>query len=236
MKIATTALFTAIAAILAPVVAQAAERFYAGVAVGVTSVSSDYAQQVVNARTSDPGGPPTDVTLGGDNRTAVRLFAGLRITPNLAVEADYADLGTLKGHALWHGVDPFFQFERFTRVEARAAGLSLVGSVPLASRLELFARAGAAYAWVDYDTHGNAFIRNPGGGGVTSFPSPKPPNLSGNGTVGLLALGLEHRFTDRWSVRAEWARYFDVGRGYELIGERGKFDLDVASVGLAWRF
>ncbi|HET9580457.1 MAG TPA: hypothetical protein VFP44_21695, partial [Usitatibacter sp.] len=63
MRIATTVLFAAIAVGQAPVIAHAAGRYYAGVAAGVTSVSSDYAQQVVNARTSDPGGPPTDVTL-----------------------------------------------------------------------------------------------------------------------------------------------------------------------------
>lgn len=209
--------------------------YYAGAALGANHASSDYPSQVAGAR-SDPGGPPTDVTLDEDRRTVGRLFAGARIHPHWAIEIDYADLGRLKTHAMWHGVEPFYQFERFGKMDVRAASLSLAGSAPVTQWLDVFARAGAAYAWVDYQTVGNAFVRgNPSQSG-TSFPSPTPPKLTGNGVNGLVAVGLEHRLASRWRVRAEYARYFDVGKAYAVTGERGKFDLDAATLGLTFAF
>jgi hypothetical protein len=55
----------------------------------------------------------------------------------------------------------------------------------------------------------------------------------------VLALGIDYRVTDRWSLRGEWSRYFGVGDDYgtpRSFDERGKFDLDLASVGLTYRF
>lgn len=209
--------------------------YYAGVALGANHASSDYASQVARAR-SDPGGPPTDVSLDKDRRTVGRIFAGARLHPRWAVELDYADLGRLKTYAMWHGVEPFYQFERFGKIDVRAASLSLVGSAPVTQWLDVFARAGAAYTWVDYQTVGNAFVRsNPSQPG-TSFPSPTPPRLTGNGVNGLLAVGLDHRIAGNWRVRAEYMRYFDVGKAYTMNAERGKFDLDAATLGLTFAF
>src|SRR4051794_7303107 len=101
-------------------------EYYAAAALGANHASSDYASQVTNAR-ADPGGPPTDVSLDEDRRAVGRIFAGARLAPHWAVELDYADLGRLKTHAMWHGVEPFFQFERFGKIDVRAAGLTLVG-------------------------------------------------------------------------------------------------------------
>lgn len=233
MNARTLALHGFVITMVAPL-AHAASPFYVGVAAGGTREHSDYSSQVTGARSSDPA-PPTDVAIDTDSRVSGRIFAGMTINPNFAIELDYADLGRLTTHAMWHGVNPFFQFERFGQIDVRAAGISLVGSAPIAARTSIFGRAGAAYTWVDYEVRGTAFVRNPDGT-VGSFPSPTPPNRSGNGTRGVLAAGIEHAFTDRWSARLEYARYFDLGADYNSLQERGRFDLDLASIGVAYRF
>lgn len=212
----------------------AAGRFYIGAAVGATRESSDYAEQVRGARTSDPA-PPTDIRLDTDNRAAGRVFAGMTLSPSFALELDYADLGRLSSHSMWHGVEPFFQFERFGTIDVRAAGLSVVASAPVSPAFEVFGRAGGAYTWVDYSTVGTAFIRH-SDGTSTAFPSPTPPDLKGDGWRGVVALGAAYRLSDRWSIRGEWARYFGVGEDYARLGERAKFDLDLASIGFSYRF
>lgn len=212
----------------------AAGPFYIGAAVGATRESSDYAEQVRGARTADPA-PPTDIRLDTDNRAAGRVFAGMALSPNFALELDFADLGRLSSHSMWHGVDPFFQFERFGTIDVRAAGLSVVASAPVSPAFEVFGRAGGAYAWVDYSTVGTAFVHGPDRS-VSSFPSPKPPDLKGDGWRAVVALGATYRLSERWRLRGEWARYFGVGEDYARLGERAKFDLDLASIGFSYRF
>lgn len=234
MKHPISTVCTALATLLLPASSHAVDWYYFGAALGATRHHGDYADQVTRARSSDPA-PPTDIHIDTDNGAAGRIFFGARIAPSFALEADYADLGRLTTHAMWHGVDPVFQFERFGRIKVRAAAISLVASAPLTARLDIFGRAGAAYTWVDYETRGTAFDRAPDGT-ISSFPSPTPPDRSGNGTRGVLALGLQHRFGDRWSVRAEWARYFRLGADFTSLQERGKLDLDLATLGLTYRF
>jgi opacity protein-like surface antigen len=216
----------------------AGDSIYAGIAVGATRESGDFVDQVERARATDPA-PPTDIRLDTDSRAAGRIFAGIALTSNFAVEADYSDLGGLHSHVMWHGTPPFYQFERFGQIDVRAVSLSLVGAAPLSARLSVFGRAGAAFTRVDYKTTGTVFVLPPNGGTPATSASPTPPTETVRQTRPVLALGLDYRVTDRWSVRGEWSRYFGVGNDYgtpNYYDERGKFDLDVASVGLTYRF
>ena len=58
----------------------------------------------------------------------------------------------------------------------------------------------------------------------------------------LRAVGLDYRISDRWNVRAEWARYFGIGRQSNRSrpadsgDAQGKFDIDLVSAGLTFSF
>ncbi|MBC5785161.1 outer membrane beta-barrel protein [Ramlibacter sp. USB13] len=95
---------------------------------------------------------------------------------------------------------------------ARYQGLNLdlVGSLPLSDRFSVFGRIGAAYTRARTDFGGTSRSEREWG--------PK------------YGLGVEYAFTPQLAVRGEWERY-RVDDAF-----RGRGDIDVASIGLVYRF
>ena len=92
----------------------------------------------------------------------------------------------------------------------RGLNLDLVGTLPVTDRFSAFARVGAAY------TRARTTF-----GGVGRTESDWGPKVG---------LGVEYAFTPQLSVRGEWERY----RVDEPV--RGRGNIDVASIGLVYRF
>ena len=88
--------------------------------------------------------------------------------------------------------------------------LDLVGIVPFSDRFSGFGRVGAAYTRARSDFGGDTHSERSWG--------PK------------VGLGLEYAFTPTLALRAEWERY----RVRDAV--RGRGDVDVASIGVVWRF
>ena len=88
--------------------------------------------------------------------------------------------------------------------------LDLVGTLPLSDRFSVIGRVGAAYTRAR-----------------TSFGGREDTERSWGPKVGL---GLEYAFTPQLAVRGEWERY----RVRDAF--RGRGDVDVASIGVVYRF
>ena len=88
--------------------------------------------------------------------------------------------------------------------------LDLVGTFPITDRFSAFGRVGAAYTRARSEFGGNSETERGWG--------PK------------VGLGIEYAFTPQLSVRGEWERY----RVRDAF--RGRGDIDVASIGIVYRF
>ena len=117
-------------------------------------------------------------------------------------------------------------------------------SWPLAERFVQRPRGGRAHAathqedglFLDAVANG---LTNPPSVVTSIVVSPKVTYADVTQTRPVLGLGLAWRFGDRWEVRAEWARYFGIGRAFDAdLGSnaKGKFDIDLASVGVTLSF
>jgi opacity protein-like surface antigen len=217
------------------------DRVYVGIAAGGVHASGDFNEQVLRARAEDFT-LPTGIDFSVDRRTGGRAFAGMRLAPWIALEADWADMGSVLWHATRYGISfpPAGQLraELTGQVHFRSASLSILGSLPLSEQFDAFARAGVAYTKTYYHSEGTSFLPQ-ADGTQTSFRTPVPDDSTARQTRPLLAIGAQYRAADRWSLRAEWARYFGVGYVWgepRVSVNRGRFDLDLVTLGLVYRF
>jgi OOP family OmpA-OmpF porin len=184
--------------------------WYAGANYGVTEATID------NDRITSGllGSGLTATSIADDDRDrGYKLFGGYQYNKYLGVEAGYFDLG-------------HFGFVANTvptgtlsgDIKVKGINLDLVGTVPITERFSAFGRVGVTYA----DTKG-AFA----GTGAVNVLDPSPSARDTNLKVGL---GVQYAFTDALSVRAELERY----RINDAVGNKG--DIDLASIGLVYRF
>lgn len=101
-------------------IAQAADRFYAGFALGETKVSDWCNRTPRHCDDSDVG---------------LKLFGGFQFTAHWGIEASYVDFGQITLSEAQNGTPGF-------RAEVRGFTLSGMGILPLSKKLDFFARAG----------------------------------------------------------------------------------------------
>lgn len=242
------AIVPALAFAAAPVFAQES-RFYVGAAAGALHIDSDFAAQVARAHSTDVA-PPSDAHARLSTHAGGRIFGGWRLSPWLALEVDYADLGKIE--STWITYDPqvgptgrnFFQ--RDATYRTNGYGASVVGSVPVGEGFAALGRVGFIRSRIRYQEIGTFWQFPPfppaGGGPAVPGATPSPrgdyPDL--NQTRPVLALGVGYRMADRVSLRAEWARHFGIGKTFDgaprLTSDKGKFDIDLFSIAATWSF
>ncbi len=151
-----------------------------------------------------------------DRDTSWKVFVGYQVNRNFAIEAGYGVLGEVKAST------PAFVFGGFlipaanTKIEATAWEIVGIGSIPIAARFSLYGKAGLYMADTDIDI---AFT-----GGPTVSDSDDNVDLT-------FGFGARFDVTRNFGIRAEWQRYSDV-----KAADFGKFDVDVMSVGIVFRF
>lgn len=148
-----------------------------------------------------------------DRDTAFKLYGGYQLTPHLAVEGGYFDLGKFGYTA---HTAPLGSLRGDMRV--RGLNLDLVGTVPLTDRLSLLGRVGVNHARVN-----DRFA----GTGSVSVARTTASKSEANAKFGV---GVNYAFNDALSMRLEFERY----RVNDAIGNKG--DIDTLSVGLVYRF
>jgi OOP family OmpA-OmpF porin len=153
-------------------------------------------------------------SLADDNRsTGFKIFGGYQFNKNFALEGGVFSLGKFGYQAT---TTPAGTLAGEAKV--RGLNLDLVGTLPLTGRFSVFGRAGLTYAEAR-DTFRST--------GLVVVSNPNPSERAANWKAGL---GLQYAFTPALSLRAEVERY----RINDAVGNKG--DIDMASIGLVYRF
>ena len=243
------AILAALALAGAPAFAQEG-RFYLGGAAGALYIDSDFASQVARARSADVVAP-SDAHASLSAHGGGRVFGGWRISPWLALEVDYVDLGKIESSYIFYDpqVGPTGRnfFQRDATYRTNGYGASLVGSVPVSEGLDAMVRAGVIRSRIRYHEVGTFWQfppLPPAGGGPAvpgAIPSPTFDSPDLNQTRPVLGLGVGYRISDRLRLRAEWARHFGIGKSFDATLSpssvaKGKFDIDLFSIGAIWSF
>jgi OOP family OmpA-OmpF porin len=200
----------ALAVIASPYALAQNSGWYTGASIGQSSANIDDAR--ISSALLGSGFSSTAIT-DDDRDTAYKLYGGYQYNRYLSIEGGYFDLGQ-------------FGFTATTvpagtltgTIRLRGLNLDLVGSLPMTERFSAFARLGVNYAEAA-DTFS--------GTGLVNVINPNPSKRQANLKAGL---GLQYAFTDSLALRAELERY----RINDAVGNKG--DIDVASLGLVYRF
>jgi OOP family OmpA-OmpF porin len=184
--------------------------WYAGANIGQSLATID------NDRISSGllGSGLTTTSIADDDRDrGYKLFGGYQVNKYLAIEAGYFDLGQFSFLA---NTVPIGTLSG--NIKVRGVNLDAVGMLPITDKFSAFARLGMTHA----RTKGSF-----AGTGAVNVIDPSPRASDNNPKVGL---GVQYAFTDALSVRAEIERY----RINDAVGNKG--DIDLASIGLVYRF
>jgi opacity protein-like surface antigen len=143
-----------------------------------------------------------------DNGDTFKIFGGYRFNKFIALEGALVGLGDDLG----------------SNNDLSKDGLSVqaVGIWPVAKRVELLGKAGF-FTWEEWQVNKNQFDCSDFG---TGFVCTQDQDKINDGTNGTYGLGLNYHISKRWSLRAEWERFLDVGEG----------DVDMISLGSFYRF
>ena len=153
-------------------------------------------------------------SLADANRsTGFKAFGGYQFDRNFSLEGGVFSLGSFGYHAT---TTPAGTLDGQAKV--RGLNLDLVGTLPINDRFAVFGRAGVTYAEAK-----DRFV----GTGAVVVNNPNPSQRAANWKAGV---GLQYAFTPALSIRAELERY----RINDAVGNKG--DIDMASIGLVYRF
>jgi OOP family OmpA-OmpF porin len=148
--------------------------------------------------------------------TGWKIYGGYQFAPYFAVEGGWADLGKFMAT---RNVTAPAAGSVSAEVEASGLFVDAVGVLPL-QRFMLFGKLGAMYT--------NTETTRSTTGAVALFG---PASSDDSELEFKMGLGASYSFTKALSIRAEWERFFEVG-----TEQTGEGDVDLISVGLAFRF
>lgn len=166
----------------------------------------------INARLLGAGFASTSIE-DDDRSTGYKAFGGYQFNRYFAVEGGYFDLGSF-GYTATTVPAGMLTGE----AKIRGLNLDLVGTLPLSDKFSAFGRVGV--------THARTRDSFRGTGAVLASDS----NPSKTDTNYKFGAGLQYAVTDNFALRAEIERY----RINDAIGNKG--DIDLASIGLVYRF
>lgn len=142
---------------------------------------------------------------------------GYRVNKYLAAELTYVDSGEA---SLVEHYGPIFTFvpipnpvteiTRSYTVSSRGPALSVLGSLPLGSKWEVFLRGGVLFAKQEVEARTRAI------GGTVITPSPVERDFSDE--VFTLGAGVQWAFSPRWTARLEYQRTDEL-QANEIMGE-----------------
>ncbi len=188
---AASAVFLVIGLVAGPALAGGTDTqgWYAGAAVG----SSDFKDDSLG---------------GGGDDAAYRAYAGYRLTPYLAIEAGYADLGGFHEPAPDYGADiPSYD------TKAKRSELAVLGILPLGLRAEAYASIGLARTQSDQRSTGGIAGEN---------------HSSQSGTDTIYGAGVRFNFNTSWSARLQYDHVSDA--------TFFKTDIDTTWLGVEYHF
>ena len=141
---------------------------------------------------------------------------GYRVNKYLAAELAYVDSGEASLVEHYRPLSfspipsPVTELNRSYTVTSRGPALSVLGSLPLGSKWELFLRGGVLFAKQEVEARTTAI----GGSAIT--PSPIERDFSDE--VVTVGAGVQWAFLPRWTARLEYQRTDDL-QANEIMGE-----------------
>lgn len=227
MKNKSATLALALAALAAAPVAHAG--WYGGLGVGNSKTDKELVRNrestVVNATVS---GSTFD-----DHDIALKAFGGYRFNPWLAVEVNYADLGESRLVTTIATTNPTSSGVAALTRSISGFGADVVVSAPLGDRASIFGRVGAVRSRLEARTalSGNIVFTN----GDTSQ---RERTVTQTETVARYGLGFDWMLGPNLGLRAEYERWTNVGKKFEIggSGTTGEADTDYYGVGFLYRF
>lgn len=197
-------------ALASSALAQESSYFYGGLSLGESRARIDQERIAANLL----GAGLTTTSFARDQRAAAwRLFGGLQLNRNFALELGAFDLGK-------------FGFDATTtpagtlagQIKLQGGSLDLVGTLPLSESFSLIGRVGAQAARTRDSFSGT---------GAVAVLNPNPSKRQINPKLGA---GLQYAFSPSFLIRGEAERY----RVNDAVGRRG--DVDVYSISLVFPF
>jgi OOP family OmpA-OmpF porin len=155
-----------------------------------------------------------------DTSTGWKLFAGYQITPNLAAEVGYVDLGNFKVSA--SGSVNLLQATASGSDKANGISLDAVGTLPINQEFGLIGRIGI-FAW-RLDATAIVSAQGAPGGPVSTEDKPTGTSLD-------FGAGVKYDLNKNFGVRAEYQRFQSIGNS-----NTGKSDVDLFSASVLYRF
>lgn len=159
-----------------------------------------------------PAGLSADETDVGWN-----FSLGYRVNKYLAAELAYVDSGEaslVEHYRPLASISPIpslaTEINRSYTVTSRGPALSVLGSLPLGSKWEVFLRGGVLFAKQEVESRTTAI------GGTVTNPSPIDRDFSDE--VVTLGAGVQWTFLPRWTARLEYQRTDDL-QANEIMGE-----------------
>ena len=183
--------------------------WYIGAGIGASKAKLDEGL-VVNALTA---GGASSVSIHSDQRdTGYKLFMGKQLNQNFALEAGWFDLGRFGYDARTVPAGTLSG-----RSTVRGINFDMLMQIPLAHRVSVYGRLGAAYSQANARFSGSLLQ------GATNLNS---RDRSWNPKVGL---GVEYKFTEALAMRGEVERY----RANDAV--RNRRDIDLYSIALVYK-
>lgn len=200
----------AVTAIASPFATANDTGWYLGGNVGQSRATIDNVR--INSSLLAGGFTSTTIT-NSDKPTGFKIFGGYQLNRHFALEGGGFDLGR-------------FEFVATTipagtltgTMKLKGAYLDLVGILPLTEKFSVFGRVGANHAKATDTFRGTGRVRV-----LNPDPSKSDTNIK-------FGAGLQFAFSERLAMRAEVERY----RIDDAVGNKG--DIDLASIGLVYRF
>jgi OOP family OmpA-OmpF porin len=192
--------------------AQDSGNYYGGLSYGQTRAKIDE-QRITNLIL---GSRASSFALSSDNKdVGYKAFLGYQMTPGIALEAGYVNLGKFRWSA---PTVPAGSFNGQVRVQG--ASLDLVGRAPVTDNLSLIGRIGATYAKTRDSFSGTGVVS-----GLIGDASPRSRKVNYKAGV-----GVQYALSPAVLVRVEGERY----RIDDAMGDKGHINL--YSAGLVFPF
>jgi OmpA-OmpF porin, OOP family len=212
--------------------------FYAGGALGVSMVDGSYASQVQAAGAPAVGYTFNSAQRSGGSEFAGRIYAGYRVSPMLAVELGYSDLGSHDVSYRLNKNGPFLPVDSAYVVNGRnrldGITLDLVGTLPVNALFSVNGRAGLMVTNLRYDEN----TSNPiGNGGVfnidtSSFSAPKERQTRFHWGV-----GGSYQLNPKVALTLDYQRVQGVGNTFAWTDTgNGKLNYGLLSAGARFSF
>ena len=172
-----------------------------------------------------------------DTGPGVKLYAGWRWSPNFAVEADLRQAATTTTQfTVRNSQLPYLSVK--DKVTTRMGNAFFVGHLPVGrSGFSVFGKLGGGF-WLSHlrsRQRGDAlavFELEDGTLQPVLFPVDGTFSESSSGFHWGYGAGVSYSFRDRWTLRAEWELFPEIGSN-EILGE---YDVESASLGWSVHF